>query len=283
VVGTDVEPSTPSDFAAALADVVAAAQRIWPAFRTPPGVFAAYLCERLPTDVPPTVALHRLHATDLFLACACAHGDPAALAEFDERCLGQLDRALGKIGIDRDVIAEVKQEIRCRVLVGDGRRAEISDFAGRGDLRGWIRVIATRRALRRQRHARRECVADDELWQRIVPATLPDRDREKGFYRDEFKRAFEAALRALPHRDQTLLRQHYLDGATLEELSALYRVHRATVARMLARARETVLARTRERLIAELHVPPQDLDSILRTIWSRIELSLRVLGGGRKR
>jgi RNA polymerase sigma-70 factor (ECF subfamily) len=283
-LGSGVEESAPSEFDTALRDVIGAVQRTCPTFHVSPDVFAAYLHERLPPDLPPPIALRRMHTSDLYLACACAHGDPGAIAAFDKHCLGQLDRALSRIGIDRDTIAEVKQEIRYRLLVGDGGHAEIVDFAGRGDLRGWVRVMATRRALRRQCRARRELATeDDELWQRLVSVEQPELDRMKEFYRHEFKRAFDTALRALPHREQTLLRQHYLDGATLDELAVLYRVHRSTVARLLGRARELVLAATRDRLMSQLEVPSRELDSILRIIWSRIEISLRALRRGRRR
>jgi RNA polymerase sigma-70 factor (ECF subfamily) len=283
-IDSRMEASTPIDFDAVLGDVLGAAQRTFPTFGLPRDVFAAYLRERMPPDLPPPVALRRMHTSDLYLACACAHCHADAIAVFEERCLGQLDRALGRIGIDRDMVAEVKQEIRRRVLVGDGDRAEIVDFSGRGDLRGWVRVMATRQALRRQDRARREMATeDDELWQHLVSAEPAMFDHVKEFYRREFKRAFEAALRALPHREKTLLRQHYLDGATLDELAVLYRVHRATAARILGRARDMVLAATRERLMSELDVPSPELDSILRMIWSRIEFSLRALRRGRRR
>jgi hypothetical protein len=35
--------------------------------------------------------------------------------------------------------------------------------------------------------------------------------------------------------------------------------------------------------MAQLDVLPQELDSILRTIWSQIDISLRVLRRGRRR
>jgi len=283
-VVSGVEESIPNDFDTVLRDVIETARCTCPTFHLSPDIFIAYLIERLPLDFPPPVALRRMHTSDLYLACACAHCHADAIAVFEERCLGQLDRALGRIGIDRDTVAEVKQEIRHRVLVGDGDRAEIVDFSGRGDLRGWVRVMATRQALRRQGRARREqATEDDELCQHLVSAEPRVFDHVKEFYRREFKHAFETALRALPHREQTLLRQHYLDGATLDELAVLYRVHRATAARLLGRARELVLAATRDRLMSELDVPSQELDSILRMIWSRIEFSLRALRRGRRR
>jgi RNA polymerase sigma-70 factor (ECF subfamily) len=276
--------TTSGELDAALRDIVGAAQRASPAFRIPSDVFAAYLRERLPRDVPPPVALRQMHTSDLYLACACAHGNAQALAAFEARCLSHLDRVLGKMGIKTDVIAEVKQSIRSRVLVGDGGPAEIVDFRGRGDLRGWVRVMAARQALRYERRSRREAtMEDEELLQQMVAPENPELDYMKGFYRQRFKRAFEGALRALPDREQTLLRQHYVDSLTLDELASLYRIHRSTVARLLAHARGMVLEATREQLVSQLGVPSQDLDSILRTIWSQLEITLRGLRRGRKR
>jgi RNA polymerase sigma-70 factor (ECF subfamily) len=283
-LGSGVGETSPNDFDAVLRDVIGAVRRSFPTFHVPPAAFLAYLRERLPADEPPPIALLRMHTSDLYLACACAHSHPAAIAAFEAHCLAPLDRALGKIGIGADAVAEVKQEIRYRVLVGEGRRAEIVDFSGRGDLRGWVRVMAMRQALRRRRRARRELpMEDNELWQRLVRADEPELEQRKVFYRHEFKRAFETALRTLPHREQTILRQHYLDGATLEELAVLYRVHRATVARLLGRARDFVLAATRHHLMSQLDVRPQDVDSILRMIWSRVEISEHALPRGHGR
>lgn len=264
-----------------LQDIVSAAQRTCATVNLPPDVFVAYLRDRAPADVPWPFALHRMHTSDLYLACGCARGDAAAFAAFDERCLRNLDRVLRKFGIDADLCAEITQDIRRRVLVGDGGPPEIVDFSGRGDLRGWIRVMAVRQALRRKERARREVPIDeDELLQLAVDGN-PALDHAKEVYRQEFKRAFEAALRALPAQTRTLLRQHYVDGLTIDEIAGLYRVHRSTAARFLARARALVLDATRARLKSRLDVASQDLDSILRLVRSRIEISLRGLRRGR--
>ncbi|HEY0476618.1 MAG TPA: sigma-70 family RNA polymerase sigma factor, partial [Kofleriaceae bacterium] len=177
-----------------------------------------------------------------------------------------------------DVTAEVKQDIRRRVLVGDGGPPEIGDFSGRGDLRSWIRIMAVRQALRRQRRARREVsLEDDRLLQHVVGAGSPESDHLKGSYRQEFQRAFAAALRALPDRERTLLRQHYIDALTIDELGGLYRVHRSTAARLLVRARQVLRDATRARMMAQLEVRPEDLDSIMRMIRSQMEITLRGL------
>ncbi|HEX3763439.1 MAG TPA: sigma-70 family RNA polymerase sigma factor [Kofleriaceae bacterium] len=272
------------DIDAIVLDIVGAAQRAFPTFELPRDIFVAYLRERIPADVKLPAALRQMHTSDLYLACGCARGNVRAFAAFDERCLGPLDRVLDKLGIDADVSADVKQDIRCRVLVGSGGRAQIVDFSGRGDLRGWVRVMAVRQALQRQCRRRRELpVEDDELLQRIVaPGTL-ELDHAKQRYQQEFKHAFDDTLRMLSDRERTLLHQHYVDSLSIEEIAALYRVHRSTAARLLAHARLRVLEAMRARMMSALGVQSHDLDSILRMIRSQIEISLRGLQRRRRR
>jgi RNA polymerase sigma-70 factor (ECF subfamily) len=270
------QPETASDeIEAMLLDLVDSAQRAYPTFSLPPDVFVAYLGEKLPAGVSWRLALRQMHTSDLYLACACARGDVHALAAFDDRCLRHLDRVLGKMGIDADVSADIKQDLRHRVLVGDGRPAEILEFSGRGDLRSWVRVLAVRQALRCRDQARREVsVEDDELLQRIAASDNPALSHVKEIYRQEFQRAFRGAVRALPDRERTLLRQAYIDGLTVDELGSLYRVHRSTAARLLVRARLLLLETTRTRMMSQLDVQSHELDSILQLIWSQVEISL---------
>lgn len=246
--------------------------------RVPADAFAAYLRERLPADIPRRLALRQLHTSDLYLACGCARGDTGAFAAFDDRCVRPLDRVLAKMGIAPEVCADVKQDVRIRTLVGVTGRPEIIGFSGHGDLRGWVRVMAVRQALRRQDHARREVPAtDDERLQCVVVSGTPELAHAKQKYHAEFQRAFEGALRALTDRERTLLRQHHIDGLTIDEIGALYHVHRSTAARLLARVRVRVLEATRVGMMSELHVAPDDLDSIIRMIRSQIEISLHGL------
>ena len=280
-------PETPAEsdaLDAVLHELVGAARHACPTIALPLDVFIAYLAERIPSDVPQPLALRQMHTADLYLACACARGDEHALAAFEERCLRSLDRVLFKMGIDADASAEIKQDIRRRVLVGDGGPAQIVDFSGRGDLRSWVRVMAVRQALRRQHRARREVPLDDDelLQHRVVPGD-PASEHLKAAYRLEFRRAFEEALQALPDRERTLLRQHYLDGLTIDELGDLCRMHRATAARLLGRARLALLEATRKRLMSRLDVPAEELDSIMRMIRSQIEVTLRGLLRKRRR
>ena len=73
-----------------------------------------------------------------------------------------------------------------------------------------------------------------------------------------------------------------LYGATVDDLGALYQVHRATAARWIGAARERLAEETRRQMIEQLGIQPADYDSILRLIHSQLDVSVtRVLGSKR--
>jgi RNA polymerase sigma-70 factor (ECF subfamily) len=265
-----------------LSDIVQAAAAAWPEIRLGAAEFVAYLGQRLARELPPDQALRQLHTVDLYLACACACGDTHAVAAFEIQGLGVIDRALASLRIDEHVVAEVKQQLRRDLLVGDGRPPGIVDFLGRGHLRGWVRVMAVRAALALVRRARRDRSIDQDLLEHeLGPQNDPELEFLKHKYRSEFGSALQEAIGDLPVRERTLLRQQFLDGLSIDEIGFLYQVHRATAARWLVRARERVLARTRAKLMRRLTLQPEEFESILRLIHSRLDFSLRAFFGQR--
>ena len=70
------------------------------------------------------------------------------------------------------------------------------------------------------------------------------------------------------------LRLHYLDGLSTERIGELYGAHRVTVARWLASARASLLDETRKRLAERLGVPATKVDSLIRILWSKLDVSL---------
>jgi RNA polymerase sigma-70 factor (ECF subfamily) len=181
--------------------------------------------------------------------------------------------------------ADLGQVVRQRLLVApaSGGEPRIASYAARGALASWVRVVATREAARMLPRARREVSADDDA---LAGLLAGDDDPEVGYlkrlYRDEFKRAFAAAVDALDDRDRLLLRQHALDGLDLDQLAALHGVHRATIARWIQAARATVRAHTQREMIDRLRLSGDELASVMRMIGSQLEVSLpRVLGDPR--
>jgi RNA polymerase sigma-70 factor (ECF subfamily) len=259
-------------------EIAISASHVWPAIVVPRERFVAYLTERMPSDVNQDEALRGMHTSDLYLACACSYGDPAALQAFDAHYLAVVDEALPKLGLDRDARAEVKQRIRSRLLIDEHGPPRITRFQGKGNLRSWVRVMVVREGLAILRRLRGQTpIGDDQLIDAVAAGDSPEVAYLKRKYRDEFRLAFAEALRSLPDRERLLLRQKYLDGLDVIEIARLHRVHRGTAASRLERARAFVLAATRAALMDRLDVPPDEIDSILRLIGSQLEVSLRAL------
>lgn len=267
----------PESDGAMFAAAEAAARAAWPTIDVSAECFVAYLADRVPRGAEPAAALAALNVSDLYLACACACGDPAALAAFDSHCLSVVDRALLRLNLPMDMIEEVKQRMRHALLVPEHRPPRIVGFAGRGALRSWVRVLAVREAWAMLRSTRGHVDAEERLANLASAGATPELEYLKRTYRLDFDRAFRAAVQTLSPRERTLLRQHFLDGVSINELGALYRVHRATVGRWLERARGAVLAATRAHLMEHLGVPSAEIESILRLVLSRLELDLRPL------
>jgi RNA polymerase sigma-70 factor, ECF subfamily len=218
------------------------------------------------------------HAGDLALSFACAKGDTGALRALDAEYLSRVATTLPSR--HRGDAAEVVQSLRDKLLVPDADgRAKIGDFTGRGGLGGWLRVAAVRVALNIERGKKHEVVLDENRALAERAAGDLEIDHLKRRYRSEFREAFTAALEALEARPRNLLRQHYLDGLTMEAIGAIYRVHRITVVRWMQQAREGLAKETRRELGARLRVDRSELESILRLIESQLDVSLRAFLG----
>lgn len=261
-------------FARALAGAIAAARAAWGEVALEEAEFVRFLADKL--EEPAERSLSSLRIGDLYLACACDRGDARALAAFDREFAPVIDRAVASLGASPAEQVELRQVVRVRLLVArDGEGSRIAGFSGRGTLAAWVRVVATREAARLLRRERRAAPAeDDALAATIAPEADPELGYLKRLYRDEFRAAFHAAVDALSDRERVLLRQHALDGLSIDRLAALYHVHRATVARWVAAARKAVLDGTRGALARRLQLRPGELDSIMRLIDSQLDVSL---------
>ncbi|MEZ4401279.1 MAG: sigma-70 family RNA polymerase sigma factor [Kofleriaceae bacterium] len=254
---------------AALAEACAAAAQAWPGV----AVESAALVAALASRAAPTVEA----AVELALALGCARGDAAALAAFERAYLADVPAGLAHMRLDRALLDDVLQEVRTKLVVADGDGPpRIVGYAGLGKLRGLCQVMATRAALDRLRRAGRDR-PDAALATMAAPGDDPELAYLKAHYRDAFKAAFARAAAELDARDRNLLRLHHLGGVTLDQLAAMYGVHRATAVRWLADVRKRLLAGTRAGLRAALAVEPDELDSIMGLIGSRLEASVRRL------
>jgi RNA polymerase sigma-70 factor (ECF subfamily) len=259
-----------------LGELLAAAAVAWPTLGVPAASFVQYLAERTPAGGG-AATLATLHASDLYVACACLRGDAAALRILEEQWLAPLEPALRRL-VGAAQGADALQLLRERLLLGDGDHApRLGEYAGRGPLARWLRVAAMRTALN-QRRGERELPASEAELVTMGPA---GRDLEFDYiqarFREDFREAFVAAFAALDKRQRSLLRFHYGDGLTIEQVAQIHRVSRATMARWLAAARADLLAGTR-REIAERHdLRASQVESLMRLLGSHVDVSLSAI------
>jgi RNA polymerase sigma-70 factor (ECF subfamily) len=271
----DIRTSLPSDGALEgwLTTSISEAQAAWPEVILHRDLFVGYVAERI-TSIEGASRIESLRMSDLYLACAAAHGNAKAIACFEARYVPQVDRALARMKLARTVAEDVQGSLREALFVGTGGRPPlIRQYAGRGDLGSWVRSIAVRGALKDVRKENRAAPLEDDL-ALLRPELSPEFLYLKERYAGEVHGALTSALEALTARERNILRQHYLDGLNVDALGSLYRVHRATAARWVLAARESLLSGVRARLAERLGVADATLDSLLDVARSELDVSL---------
>lgn len=222
-----------------------------------------------------SAAIRMLHADDLYLLCAYLSGAPGASTTFESEFFTRVARALKRSRATDDEIAEIQQILRERLLNDRRSTPARSHYAGTGSLGSWLCISAVRELWRMRQRSHREALDEHTLEQ--LPAH--DEDQElaylKALYRREFKEAFSEALDSLTPKERNVLRYNVLKGLNITEIGAIYRVHRATIARWIARARDQLKAETHAALTRKVELRGRDLESVLRLIESQLDVSLR--------
>lgn len=251
------------------------ARAAWPKVELDDSVFLEHLAARLGPD--PLAALESLHAEDLFLACACVHEVPSALAAFEATHLSQVPQFLDRR--TRANADEVKQLVRLRLLVAAaGNEAGLAGYSGRGALGGFVRVATVRVSQDsvRGKLAAAQVSEDDGG---AVDASAPDPDPELAYLKKrhaaDFKKAFEKTLAGLPEEDRALLKLHLIDALTTQQIGALYRVDGSTIRRRLTKMREQILVEIRKLISERLKLRTREFDSLFVMVRSELDLSLR--------
>lgn len=259
---------TPIDGAyAAIWETVRAAHPALPGGVEARDAFLAFVAARVGDERE----LARRHVRDLYVAWACDRGDAAALVAFEREVVPPLERALASFGDRRELV----QVLRERMLVGEGGRRGIAAYDGRAPLATWLRVCATRIGLRAQERARRAEPLDDRRLDELAPGVDdPQLAYLRRVYGASFREAFDEAVASLAPRERNLLRLSVIDGLGIDQLAAIFHVHRSTAARRLEHARAALVAATRDRMRVTLAISESELESILRMLQSLTDLTL---------
>jgi RNA polymerase sigma-70 factor (ECF subfamily) len=225
--------------------------------------------------LPPGGALADLRTDDLYLACACARGDELALKRLQEAWTRTIAPALLRMDRSGVLADETRQQLWQKLFTRDTHDPRITEYAGRGSLLGWLRVAAMRTALNLRRKDQSRPREDGGSLDALAsPGVDLELDYIQVRYRSEFRQAFRAAVDSLTPRQRSLLRFQVIDGLTVDDLGKVYRVHRATAARWVAEARETLLDATCRAISGKLGLKPAELESIMRGMQSRLDVSL---------
>ncbi len=209
----------------------------------------------------------RLHAADLYLACACAHGDSRALEDFERRYLSEVSAYLARTNATARFVDDVKQQVRERLFV----EGKIQQYSGEGTLGSWLRVVTVRVAANMRVAEKRHAELDE-----AIPgiATSPELAAIQRRYGPEFRTAFRDAIARLGAEDRTLLRLHYLEGLNIGSIATVFHVGRATIGRRVLALRKRLIADVNQLLRERLNATSTELESLLRVVRSDLDVSL---------
>lgn len=275
-------------FAAALSDATAPrwahawddAVAQWEPIALEPIEFAQYVDARVGAVSEPSQPRTSPHISDLYIACACVLGHPRAAAAFCRVFTPGIEATLSTVRGIANEADEIQQRVLFDLLTTtDHGPPKIGNYRGHGPIGAWLRVVTVRAAHRHSRRAPREQLGHDAL---LHQTEAPDAGGElaylKQLYRQEYKQAFEEAVVALGRRERNLLRYRFLEGLSIDQIGAIYHLHRSTAARQLRQAEASLREGVRARLATRLRVDPSLLRSITRLIQSDLDVSLpRVL------
>jgi len=245
-------------------------QREWPRVELDFGAFERHWQGRLRLEGEHTTCA----GADLFLSCACAlqNGDAMSIFERENRPVAR--NAVSKVRREQTFVEDCLQDLWEKLFWGPN--AKIQKYAGRGALKAWVRVTATRAALDRCRALGVTLARHAELSDQLAASP---QSAELALLRARYAEAFQSALRdavaALPARERNALRMHVGGGCSIDQIGLAYGVHRATAARWLERARESIAERVRSALSArKIQLTVSEVQSLGHALASELELRL---------
>jgi RNA polymerase sigma-70 factor, ECF subfamily len=234
----------------------------------------AWASRAVSRDIDPKLAL------DVLLAAGIEAGDGASLRWLQ----AQVARAAGALRDEAQRSTDVESRVLELVAVGQPERpARITEYAALGPLAAWVNVIVVRTA--RDLAARSPSSVARDLAEfaiaEIQTSTSAELAPLKARLADDLGFAIRSAGGKLDQRSRTLLTLYYLEGVGLEGLARAWNVHRATISRWLATAREAFLADVRREFAVRAGVGSGEVDTLIRFVRSQLEVSVSRLFGTR--
>jgi RNA polymerase sigma-70 factor (ECF subfamily) len=153
---------------------------------------------------------------------ACRAGDRDAFAQLFDACRDRVYAIALGIANDRNVAADVSQEVFMKLLT------RLPQFDGRANFATWLYRIVVNTAIDHQRRSRRTVA---------LPETLEDSRRQDEDYAQRERNArVERAVHALPAKLRSPLVLRHIEGLAYNEIARVLGVSVGTVASRLSRA-----------------------------------------------
>lgn len=275
-IGKELESQPPeAELESALRDMLDRGRRAWPDIAVPDEAFVALVADKVADTSSLLPALAALDADEMYLACGCDCNAPNAVARFEATYSPTIKTTLARMQLSDEMVADVMQSLLERLLLSrSGKRALICKYAGQGSLQGLIRVSAYRAAITLLRQDKSKSIPLEDDYQLALVTTSPELAAMRAEYRIEFQRAFADAFQVLSSRERNILRLRFIDSLSVDQISALYRVHRTTASRWLSSARKSVAKETKRLLRQRLQVGESQLGPLIALVQSHLDLSI---------
>ncbi|HEY8211995.1 MAG TPA: hypothetical protein VIG99_31150 [Myxococcaceae bacterium] len=256
-----------------LQQALTAARRAYPDLEVEPRTFVEHLARKIGRSALDPGWASELHVADLYLTCAALAGDRAALAVLDARVFQPAASATRRIGKTGDFVDEVHQRLRERLLLSEHQQPpRLFDYTGSGPLVSWAKVAAIRVALNLRPPPRPSATQDLDV------LADPRRDPELSVIGRKnaarLSQAFREAAAILTDEERVLLRYHFADGLTFEQIAPLFQTHRSTISRRVAATRKKLLEETRRLLKERFRINTSEVSSLIREAKSRLDGSI---------
>lgn len=242
---------------------------------------AHHMALALEQDRPIEPFVDNLLIEDLYLSIACAKGVPQALERFELTYGEHLNALANRHESDNLKAPDLLQILRQKLFIrlDEDHAPKILDFAGQGALRSWLQITAVRAFIDATRSAksrtRSEDLVEGDYFERVLDEAQDlELDFLKTTYKSAFKEAFAQAVSELEPRQRNILGQSVVASLSIDQLGAIYGVHRATAARWLQDARQALATHTHKAMMQRLEIDSHELNSIMNLIQSRASVSL---------
>lgn len=262
-------PSDDDRLASLIAHIGRAGRSEFPAVKLADAALGEFLAGR---EIPADLADDR--AAEVYLACACARGDAGAIALLRDRYLARVEGSLRR-GRSPALVEDALLQLLGTIFVArPGQAPEIGDFTGSGPLGAWLRIVALRILMRLERKQRQP----PEM-ARAAAAGLPTPESpEVAYLRRKYSAALQDALgeawKTMSPENQVLLRLRYNDGRGIDDIAKVENIHRATAARRVRKAEESLIDEARRLLSAKLGASEPDVNSVLQLVRSQLQISV---------